>query len=99
VNFICELIVATFGLVLHTLKFIFALIVQGVMQAVEVRQNYYNFASVKKCWASVWEYRYTWLKNDVISSVRKHNCASGLRLRLGLGLELGLVLGLELGLG
>jgi len=26
-------------------------------------------------------YRYTWSKNDVISSVRKHNCA------LGLGLE------------
>jgi len=25
-------------------------------------------------------YRYTWSKNDVISSVRKHNCASGLGL-------------------
>jgi len=31
-------------------------------------------------------YRYTWSKTDVISSVRKHNCALG----LGLGLELGL---------
>jgi len=32
-------------------------------------------------------YRYTWSKNDVISSVRKHNCAfgSGLELRLVLG--------------
>jgi len=34
-------------------------------------------------------YLYTWSKNDVISSVRKHYCA----LRLGLGLELGLGLG------
>jgi len=29
-------------------------------------------------------YRYTWSKNDVISSIRKHNCALGLVLRLGL---------------
>jgi len=36
-------------------------------------------------------YRYIWSKNNVVSSVRKHNCALG----LGLGLELGLVLGLE----
>jgi len=43
-------------------------------------------------------YRYTWSKNDVISFVRKHNCALGLGLGLELGLGLGLVLVLELDL-
>jgi len=41
-------------------------------------------------------YRYTWSKNDVVSSVRKHNCALGLGLGLVLGVVLVLVLGLEL---
>jgi len=39
-------------------------------------------------------YLYTWSKNDVISSVRKHYCALGLGLELGLVLELGQELGL-----
>jgi len=38
-------------------------------------------------------YRHTRSKNNVISSVRKHNCALG----SGLGLELGLELVLEFG--
>jgi len=42
-------------------------------------------------------YPYTWSKNDIISSVREHNCALG--FGLGLELGLGLVLELELGLG
>jgi len=40
-------------------------------------------------------YLCTWSKNDAISSVRKHYCALGGRLRLELGLGLGLELGLE----
>jgi len=44
-----------------------------------------NKREVKCTW-----YRYTRSKNDVISSVRKRNCALGLVLGLELELELGL---------
>jgi len=44
-------------------------------------------------------YLYTWSKNDVILSLRKHYCAVGGGLGLGLELGLRLVLGLELDLG
>jgi len=59
-----------------------------------------NLSKIRQCFhfetkhfSTVSEYRYTCSKNDVILSVRKHNCALGLEL----GLEL--VLELELGLG
>jgi len=49
-------------------------------------------------WTGMRWYLYTWSKNDVISSFRKHYWALGLELGLGLGLGLGLELGLGLGL-